>query len=88
MEVQRINKACASYPCHEGLEDCTFCYCPLYPCEEEKHDGKYLIVYQGTDKHKIWDCSGCNWVHKKNFVNEAHKILKEYLKTKNNGTND
>jgi Zn-finger protein len=88
MEYQRINKVCSSYPCHEGLEDCTFCYCPLYPCGNEIYGGKYLTIYQGTEKYKIWDCSGCNWVHKKNFVDEAYIILKENLKIKNNGANN
>ena len=82
MNTERINKACSSYPCHEGLEDCTFCYCPFYPCEDEGHGGKYLTVYQGTTKEKIWDCSGCNWVHKKNFVDVVYMKLNEWTKTK------
>ncbi len=27
-----INEECSYYPCHQNLEDCTFCYCPAYPC--------------------------------------------------------
>lgn len=82
MEIERINMACASYPCHKGLEDCTFCYCPFYPCELAEYGGKYLTVYKGTTKKKIWDCSDCNWVHKKNFVDAAFNVIRENTKIK------
>lgn len=85
---ERINKVCAAYPCHKDIEDCTFCWCPFYPCKLEELGGHYLIIYQGTTKEKIWDCSDCNYVHKKEFVDEAHKILKENLKLKTNGADN
>jgi Zn-finger protein len=55
-----IKKDCPYYPCHEKLEDCTFCYCPIYPCKNEML-GKWLI----SKKKKIWDCSDCTIVHKR-----------------------
>ena len=53
-----INKECTFYPCHEGLEDCTYCYCPIYPCGYEEF-GKWI----GED-NDIWDCSECLIFHK------------------------
>jgi len=61
--VKRINKVCGSYPCHKKLEDCTFCYCPFYPCNDDTL-GKYI----GKGKKKVWDCSECTWIHKKDTV--------------------
>lgn len=58
------------YPCHDKdkLEDCTFCYCPLYPCKDDKK-GQW---YEG----KIWDCSSCTWIHEKQRVDSIFQFLK------------
>lgn len=53
-----LDKECASYPCHEGLEDCTYCYCPIYPCGYTEF-GKCI----GKD-NDVWDCSECLIFHK------------------------
>ena len=75
--MDRINKACAYYPCHEMLEDCVFCYCPLYPCEDEEL-GKYI------GDTKIWDCSLCTWIHEKNRVDKLFEFLnKSIIRHKN-----
>ena len=33
--IQRVNQACSYFPCHEDLEDCTFCYCPFIPARKK-----------------------------------------------------
>jgi Zn-finger protein len=80
MPIDRINIACRFYPCHEKLEDCTFCYCPFYACGNLKR-GKYIEVYNifisDDNKKLIWDCSKCTWIHKKSTVD---KIFKEINK--------
>lgn len=88
MNTSRINKSCSSYPCHKDLEDCTFCYCPYYPCEDFSSGGRYLTIYDGTGKHKIWDCTQCVLPHKKEFVDEIYKLIKENKKLPKNGAND
>ena len=70
--IDRANKFCKYYPCHDGLEDCTFCYCPLYPCKNEKR-GEYI---SGKTKNKIWSCMNCNWIHKKKTVDKIFKMIK------------
>lgn len=80
MGIERINKSCSSYPCHEGLEDCTFCYCPLYPCEITEYGGKYLTIYKGTSKEKIWDCSKCTWIHTRSFVDQIYEVIRLKIK--------
>lgn len=73
--IETINKACKYYPCHKNLESCVFCYCPFYPCENNKR-GKYIT---GTNGKLVWDCSKCEWIHKKKVVNtifrEINKIF-------------
>lgn len=72
--VSRINQACTFYPCHEKdkLKDCTFCYCPKYPCGSIKL-GRYL-------ENGIWDCSSCTWIHEKERVDKIFDFLKrEFL---------
>jgi Zn-finger protein len=73
MSVEMINKACKFYPCHKNLESCVFCYCPFYVCGN-KHRGKYITNAEGK---LIWDCSKCEWIHKKSTVD---KIFKEVNK--------
>jgi Zn-finger protein len=68
-----INYDCKSYPCHKDLQDCTFCYCPLYPCEKTDKGGKW------TD-NKIWDCSDCTYVHDSDTVETMYGCIEYYLK--------
>ena len=69
--VKRLNKACKYFPCHKGLEDCTFCYCPFYPCLDKKR-GKY--VYSGNKA--VWSCEDCNWIHKKKVVDGIFDLIR------------
>jgi len=70
MIIERINRACSAYPCHNNLEDCSLCYCPFYPCKDE-NKGKWHKTREG----KIWDCSQCEWIHKKEVVDDIFKLL-------------
>lgn len=54
-----IREKCPYYPCHKGLEDCTYCYCPIYPCKH-KEFGEWI----GKENGKVWDCSKCLIFHK------------------------
>jgi len=70
-ELLGKNELCKYYPCHKNLEDCTFCYCPFYPCEDESTGGKYIM--SKNTKKKIWSCSKCIFPHIKE---NAENILK------------
>jgi len=69
--MKRKNKACRYFPCHTELEDCTFCYCPLYPCEN-KERGHFTKGMDGD----VWDCSNCNWIHKKETVDKMFEVIR------------
>jgi histidinol-phosphate aminotransferase/threonine-phosphate decarboxylase len=62
-------KTCEYYPCHFEGQNCTFCFCPFYPCENEKTGGKWIQSSRGG---RIWSCVDCHLVHKKEI---AQKIL-------------
>lgn len=72
MVDKRVNKACRYFPCHKGLEDCTFCYCPFYPCLDENL-GRFISVKAGE---RIWSCLDCNWIHKKRVVDDLFCIIR------------
>ncbi len=56
------NKECEFYPCHSNLQNCTFCYCPFYPCGDSSTGGKWI-------KNKgVWSCEDCEWVHQDKTV--------------------
>lgn len=80
LKNQRLNgpdKSCKYYPCHSQVEDCTFCYCPFYPCKNPQHGGR--MIQSKKTGESIWDCSLCTFSHKK--VN-AEKILKALIEEK------
>ena len=55
------NKACAYFPCHEGVDperfNCMFCYCPLYPLGDSC-GGDFRYTSKGYK-----DCSQCTVMH-------------------------
>ena len=53
------NEACEYYPCHYEGQDCTFCYCPFYPCMDERL-GRNFKRRRGDT---VWDCSPCLFIH-------------------------
>jgi Zn-finger protein len=61
---------CKYYPCHIDLEDCTFCYCPYYPCEDET-----LGDWLESLNDKIWDCSYCTWIHQVETVSQIYDLI-------------
>lgn len=62
-------KTCEYYPCHFEGQNCTFCFCPFYPCEDERTGGRWIQSSRGG---KVWSCVDCHLVHK---TETAQKIL-------------
>ncbi|MFX1258946.1 MAG: cysteine-rich small domain-containing protein, partial [Promethearchaeota archaeon] len=54
----------------DGLEDCTFCYCPFYPCYQTNTGGFEKI--SSRTGQPVWACSSCIFPHK---TKNAQKIL-------------
>ncbi|MBN1323025.1 MAG: hypothetical protein JW986_03365 [Methanotrichaceae archaeon] len=52
--MQRLN--CERYPCHFPEQDCTFCFCPFYPCLDERTGGRW--------SRDVWSCRKCNLLHR------------------------
>lgn len=53
------NTSCAYYPCHFTGQDCTFCYCPFYPCNDENLG----VMLTGKRGNQVWACSDCLLIH-------------------------
>lgn len=66
------NLNCPYYPSHFYGQDCTFCYCPFYPCEDTLF-GKFKISKRGKD---VWDCSDCLFIHR----NEVAKFVMDSIR--------
>lgn len=68
------NLGCEYYPCHSHPQNCTFCYCPFYPCGEGSTGGKWI-------KEKgVWSCEDCEWIHSDEAVECIQTKLPEILK--------
>ena len=70
-KIKGIDRECKFQHCHEGLEDCTFCYCPFYPCYQSDTGGFEKI--SSRTGQPVWSCSSCEFPHKRK---NAKKILK------------
>ena len=68
-EVERgcigSNLDCPYYPSHFIGQDCTFCYCPFYPCHDETL-GEW--VDSSSTGEKIWACTNCLLLHKQDVA--------------------
>ncbi|MDE4077959.1 MAG: precorrin-3B C(17)-methyltransferase [Methanosphaera sp.] len=69
------NTDCEYFPCHGEQENCTFCYCPFYPCADGSTGGNWI-----EDKN-VWNCKECNWIHKDAVVDEVLDYVKENIKS-------
>lgn len=83
--LKRLNKSCNFFPCHAGLEDCTFCYCPFYPCLDKKKGG---FIYSVKNKKDIWSCKSCNWIHKRNVTENIFTMIRKNKYQKQNLKSD
>ncbi len=52
---------CEYYPCHFEGQDCTWCYCPFYPCLDNETGGKLKI--SSRTRREVWSCIDCRWIH-------------------------
>ncbi len=56
-----VKSNCEYYPCHHFPEqDCTHCFCPLYPCKDAEL-GRFVKTKKGK---RVWTCIDCRLVHK------------------------
>ena len=67
------NRKCAYYPCHHEGQDCTFCYCPFYPCNDTELGGKEVTSRRGGT---VWSCMGCHFMHDKDVTEYVHHRLR------------
>lgn len=72
--VYGTNYECKYYPCHFYGQDCTFCYCPFYPCLIYDLGGELILTEDGY----VWSCKGCNWVHVRENAEEIIHRLEGY----------
>ncbi len=77
--IMGLDKECSYLPCHEGLEDCTFCFCPFYPCYDPSTGGFEKI--STTTNEAVWACSSCIFPHK---TANAKEILKGLIELNEN----
>jgi len=68
------NLRCKYYPCHFYGQDCTHCFCPFYPCQDEEL-GKYVIS-ERTGKG-VWSCQDCYWIHREDVAKECVERFRE-----------
>jgi threonine-phosphate decarboxylase len=66
------NTKCTYYPCHHSGQDCTFCYCPFYPCNDKEVGGREITSRKGAP---VWSCMQCHFMHSKEPTEYVHNRL-------------
>lgn len=72
---------CQYYPCHFNGQDCTFCFCPFYPCKEENTGGKWIT---GAGGNQVWSCENCTYIHQPKLAHQMLDLLMEEGDTEHN----
>ncbi len=70
---------CEYYPCHFEGQDCTFCFCPFYPCGNKKTGGELIRKSTGGT---VWSCAKCNLIHRGDVAEKVLGALMEGKKLK------
>ena len=65
------NESCDHYPCHHDGQDCTLCFCPFYPCNDERL-GRMVESRTGG---QVWSCLDCHWAHRPDVGRAAKERL-------------
>ncbi len=68
------NTSCDYHPCHYRGQNCSFCYCPFYPCNDT--DFGFMLHIEGTTR-EVWDCSQCLFCHDNNVVEFSYRKFEE-----------
>jgi len=68
------NTECAHFPCHHPGQNCTFCFCPLYPCLDPQL-GEYVTSKRTGGK--VWSCQSCLWVHRDDVSESLFTMMPE-----------
>lgn len=68
------NYECRYYPCHFKGQDCSFCYCPFYPCLIYDLGGELKVSSSGY----VWSCEKCRWIHESENVENVIFALSRY----------
>lgn len=67
--IEWVQQGCPYYPCHFKGQRCDFCYCPLYPCNDERL-GEWSTSSTGR---KIWSCAPCTLNHQPAVVRHLRR---------------
>ncbi|MGE4275456.1 MAG: cysteine-rich small domain-containing protein, partial [Candidatus Methanomethylophilaceae archaeon] len=55
------NEECPYHPCHYHGQDCTYCFCPFYPCQDPELGG---FVISSRTGEQVWSCVDCHLMHR------------------------
>ena len=68
------NTSCEYNPCHYRGQNCSFCYCPFYPCNDKDLGNE---LHSENTSNDVWDCSQCLFCHDNNVVEYSYKRFSE-----------
>jgi Zn-finger protein len=73
--VRGSDKSCEYYPCHIEGQDCTWCYCPFYPCLDGETGGRFKR--SSSTGRDVWSCIDCRWIHREEVARAVADLIEE-----------
>ena len=70
----RSNRECPYHPSHFKGQNCTFCYCPFYPCNDKRYG---FDLYRKKFDDYVWDCKDCLMIHDQDVGRHVMARIKE-----------
>ncbi len=55
------DQGCEYHPCHHDGQDCSWCFCPFYPCELPELGTR---VKSSRTGEMVWSCVDCEFLHR------------------------
>ncbi|HIJ00304.1 MAG: adenosylcobyric acid synthase [Candidatus Methanomethylophilaceae archaeon] len=68
------DRSCQYHPCHFQGQDCSWCFCPFYPCGLPELGEE--IISRRTGK-PVWSCVECEFLHRPEVAKLAGDLLAE-----------
>jgi len=67
------NRECPYHPAHFTHQNCSFCYCPFYPCNDTDFGEEIRSRHGGG----VWSCSDCLFIHRDDVVQFTFDKIEE-----------
>jgi len=67
------DESCQYHPCHFDGQDCSWCFCPFYPCHRPELGATVVSKRSGEP---VWSCVDCEFLHRQDVSRAARELIR------------